>query len=49
MAIDPLCKKRVDEKTAPGEKVRYSDEVFHFYSEEWSKTFRASLATTRVR
>ncbi|MBI4529360.1 MAG: YHS domain-containing protein [Deltaproteobacteria bacterium] len=40
MSIDPVCKKEVDEKNAPGGKVRYWGEVFHFCSEECRKAFR---------
>ena len=40
MATDPVCKKEVDEKNAPGGKVHYWDKVFYFCAEECRKTFR---------
>lgn len=40
MAIDPVCKMGVDEKTPPGGKVHYWDNVFYFCSEHCRKAFR---------
>ena len=40
MAADPVCKKEVDEKAAPGGKVRYWDNVFYFCGAECRKAFR---------
>ena len=40
MAVDPVCKKEVDEKAAPGGKVRYWDNVFYFCGAECRKAFR---------
>ncbi len=40
MAVDPVCKKEVDEKNAPGGKVHYWDKIFYFCAEECRKAFR---------
>lgn len=39
MATDPVCKKEVDQKAPPGQKMRYLGEVFHFASEKCRKLF----------
>ncbi len=40
MVVDPVCKKEVDEKNAPGGKVHYWDAVFYFCAEACRKAFR---------
>jgi len=40
MAIDPVCKKEIDEKAPPGGKVHYWDKVFYFCTEDCRKAFR---------
>jgi len=40
MATDPVCRKEVDEKSAPGGKVHYWGSVLYFCAEECRKAFR---------
>jgi YHS domain-containing protein len=40
MVVDPVCKKEVDEKAAPGGKARLWDKVFYFCSADCRKVFQ---------
>lgn len=40
MAIDPVCKKEVDEKAPPGGKVNFWGKVFYFCAANCRKDFR---------
>ncbi len=40
MVADPVCKKEVDEKDAPGGKARFWGQVFYFCSKDCRGTFQ---------
>ena len=40
MVADPVCKKEVDEKDAPGGKARFWGQVFYFCSKDCRATFQ---------
>jgi len=40
MAVDPVCKKEVDDKTAPGGKARFWGQVFYFCDRKCRGSFQ---------
>jgi Cu+-exporting ATPase len=40
MMVDPVCKKEVDEKAAPGGKARFWGKVFFFCDKKCRATFQ---------
>ncbi len=40
MVVDPVCKKEVDEKAAPGGKARFWGKVFYFCAKNCRATFQ---------
>jgi Cu+-exporting ATPase len=40
MVVDPVCKKEVDEKEAPGGKARFWGKVFFFCDKKCRATFQ---------
>ncbi len=40
MAVDPVCRKEVDDKAPSGGKINYWGNFFYFCSEECRKKFR---------
>jgi P-type Cu+ transporter len=40
MVVDPICKKEVDEKAAPGGNARFRGKVFYFCDKSCRATFQ---------